>query len=180
MTSGQLVADGYINKQHRNEPAKEYDEQFSENQSRLMRLKRISLWRAVISPLSLLYPFPLNPTPTIHYGPELPDFSVWIIHFPTSSGVEEWANVWAQPSVQAKQAMRSNQMNEWCERTSERTSEWPSTLVTICGSSVYTVPSSPPFPIPPTFVPKLNFRVWLLIQISLGIDGYPNQHQGQP
>ena len=58
-----------------------------------------------------------------------------IIHFPMSSGVSERTNEWAQRSVRAKRAMRSKRTSEQCERTSERTSEWPSTYVWVFGWS---------------------------------------------
>ena len=38
------------------------------------------------------------------------------------------ASEWAQRSARAKRPVRSKRMSERCERTSERTSEWPSTL----------------------------------------------------
>ena len=40
----------------------------------------------------------------------------------------EWAIEWAQWSARVRQAVRSKRMTEWCERTSERTSKWSSTL----------------------------------------------------
>ena len=57
-----------------------------------------------------------------------------IIHFPTSEGVSkvsERANEWAQRRARAKRAVRSKQTSERCERMSKRTSEWPSTYVSI-------------------------------------------------
>ena len=51
-----------------------------------------------------------------------------INHFPPSEGVSEVSkrvNEWARRRAWAKRAMRSKRM---CERTSETTSEWPSTL----------------------------------------------------
>ena len=59
-----------------------------------------------------------------------------IIHCPTSEGVSEVserANKWAQRRARAKRAVRSKWTSERCERTSERTSEWPSTTVCIFG-----------------------------------------------
>ena len=38
------------------------------------------------------------------------------------------ASEWAQRSARAKRPVHTKQMSDWCERTSERTSEWPSTL----------------------------------------------------
>ena len=38
------------------------------------------------------------------------------------------ASEWAQRSARAKRPVRSKRMSERCERTSERTSEWPKTL----------------------------------------------------
>ena len=61
-----------------------------------------------------------------------------LITFPTSEGVSEvseQANEWAQRSVQAKQAVRSKQTSERCERMSKRTSEWPSTYIWVLGGS---------------------------------------------
>ena len=61
-------------------------------------------------------------------------FETSIIHFPTSEGVSEVserANEWAQWRARAKQAVRSKRTSERCERTSEETSEWPSTYVSI-------------------------------------------------
>ena len=61
-----------------------------------------------------------------------------IIHFPTSEGVSkvsERANEWAQRSARAKRVGRSKQTNERYERTSERTSEWPSTYIWVLGWS---------------------------------------------
>ena len=51
------------------------------------------------------------------------------------SKVSEWAKQWAQRSTWVKWAVRSKRMSERCERTSERTSEWPSTSVFILGYS---------------------------------------------
>ena len=51
-----------------------------------------------------------------------------IIHFPTSLRVSERANEWAQQSARTNRAVWSKRMSEWCEWTSERRSEWPSTL----------------------------------------------------
>ena len=42
--------------------------------------------------------------------------------------MSERANEWAQRSAQANRAVRRERMSEQCERTSERGSEWPSTL----------------------------------------------------
>jgi len=59
-----------------------------------------------------------------------------IIHCPTSEGVSEVserANEWAQRRARAKRAVRSKQTSERCERTSKRTSEWPSTSICILG-----------------------------------------------
>ena len=42
---------------------------------------------------------------------------------------------WAQRSAWAKRAVRSKRTSERCERTSERTSKWPSTYVPILGFS---------------------------------------------
>ena len=59
-------------------------------------------------------------------------------HFPTSKGVSEVskrANEWVQQIAWAKQAGQSKQTSERYERTSERTSEWPSTSVCIFGYS---------------------------------------------
>ena len=42
--------------------------------------------------------------------------------------MSERASECAQRSARAKRAVRSKRMSERCERTSERTSEWPSTL----------------------------------------------------
>ena len=50
-----------------------------------------------------------------------------------SGQASERANEWAQWSVRAKQAGWSRRMSEWCERTTKRTSEWPSTYVWILG-----------------------------------------------
>ena len=61
-----------------------------------------------------------------------------IIHFPTSEGVNEVServNDWAKRRARAKRTVRSKQTSERCERTSERTSEWPSTTVCILGWS---------------------------------------------
>ena len=46
-----------------------------------------------------------------------------------SERVSKWLNVWAQRSARGKWAVRSKQMRERFERTSERTREWPSTYV---------------------------------------------------
>ena len=51
-----------------------------------------------------------------------------IIHFPTSSGVSEWAYEWAQRSVWAKRAV-------WNKQTSEWTKKWPSKYISIHGCS---------------------------------------------
>ena len=45
-----------------------------------------------------------------------------------SEWVSERANEWAQRSARTERAVRSKRMSERCERTSEQTSEWPSTL----------------------------------------------------
>ena len=70
-----------------------------------------------------------------HVLPMMTTHAIWNrrVHFTEknfrmSSGVSEQANEWAQWSTRAKQAVRSKQMSERCERTSERTSEWPKTL----------------------------------------------------
>ena len=42
--------------------------------------------------------------------------------------LSERASDWAQWSPQAKWAVRSKQLSERCERTSEQRSEWPSTI----------------------------------------------------
>ena len=60
----------------------------------------------------------------LHYGTKPGHFETSIIHFPTSEGVSERRE-------RAKRAVWSKQTSERCERTSERTSEWPSTYVSI-------------------------------------------------
>ena len=45
-----------------------------------------------------------------------------------SERVSERANEWAQRSTRANRAVRSKWMSERCKRTSERRTEWPSTL----------------------------------------------------
>ena len=50
--------------------------------------------------------------------------------FPQAREWAKWAvraNEWAQRRARAKRAVRSKWTSEQCERTSERTSEWPST-----------------------------------------------------
>ena len=67
-----------------------------------------------------------------HYGTKLGHFQTLRIHFSTSEGVSEVserANEWTQWRAWAKRAVRSKQTSEWCKRTSERTSEWPSTYI---------------------------------------------------
>ena len=120
MTSGQLVADGYINKQHRNEPAKEYDEQFSENQSRLMRLKRISLWRAVISPPLPSLPYSTHP---YAYNP-LWSRTAWFFGMNHSLSHELWSGRVSErmsAAERASKASNAEQSNEWVVWTNERT-----------------------------------------------------------
>ena len=56
-----------------------------------------------------------------------------IIHCPTTKGVSEVIAV--EGASEAKRAVRSKQTSERCERTSERTGEWPSSLVCIFGCS---------------------------------------------
>ena len=75
---------------------------------------------------------------TVHRGANSDHFETPIIHFPRSeevSEVRERANEWAQRSARAKRGVQSKQTSERCERTSERTSEWPSTYVPILGCS---------------------------------------------
>ena len=70
----------------------------------------------------------------MHYGTKPGHFETLKIHFPTSEGVSEVserANEWAKRRARAKQAVRSKQMSERCERMKERTSEWPSAYVSI-------------------------------------------------
>ena len=69
-----------------------------------------------------------------HYGTKPGQFKTSKIHFPTSEGVSEVserANEWAQQRARAKRAVRSKRTSERCEGTSERTSEWPSSYVSI-------------------------------------------------
>ena len=47
----------------------------------------------------------------------------------------ERANEWAQRRARAKRAVRSKQTSERCERTSERTNEWPSTHIWVLRGS---------------------------------------------
>ena len=64
--------------------------------------------------------------------------SYLINHCPTSEGVSEMSermSEQAQRSVRAKRVVRSEQMSERCVRTSERRSKWPTTYVSIHGSS---------------------------------------------
>ena len=70
----------------------------------------------------------------VNCGTKPGHFETSIIHFPTSEGlseVSERANEWAQRRARAKQAVRSKGTSEWCEWTSKRTSEWPSTYFSI-------------------------------------------------
>ena len=56
------------------------------------------------------------------------------IHFPMSEGVSKVSkrvNKWAQRRARAKWAVWSKWTSERCERTSKRTSEWPSNYVSI-------------------------------------------------
>ena len=55
-----------------------------------------------------------------------------IIHLPISSGVNEWASEWMSAVECASEATSAEQVDQWarCEWTSERSSEWPSTVVT--------------------------------------------------
>ena len=63
----------------------------------------------------------------MHYGTKPGYFDTSKIHFLTSKGVKEVSKV----SKRAKRAVRSKRTSEQCERMSERTSEWPSTYVSI-------------------------------------------------
>ena len=54
------------------------------------------------------------------------------MHFYTTLVVSERTSERVrQRSTRAKQAVRSKQMSEWCEQMIKRTSEWPSSYVTI-------------------------------------------------
>ena len=70
-------------------------------------------------------------TSWMHYGPKWYENDAFISKtslFLMSSGVSERASDWAQWSARAKWAVRSKQLSEQCERTSEQRSEWPSTI----------------------------------------------------
>ena len=56
-----------------------------------------------------------------------------IIQFPTSEGVSE-VSEHSRGRKQSEQG-RASSTSEWCERTNERMSEWPSTAVWILGYS---------------------------------------------
>ena len=78
----------------------------------------------------------------VHYGPKYEKVhrkdSHLIIHFFMSEGVSKVrgrANEWAQRSARGKRVVRSKRTSEWCERTSERTSEWPNTYIWVFGCS---------------------------------------------
>ena len=77
-----------------------------------------------------------NSHPTIHSPTSLlvNEVSEWISEW-VSEQANEWvserANEWAQWRAWAKRTVWSKQMSERCEKTSKRTSEWPSTLVCI-------------------------------------------------
>ena len=49
--------------------------------------------------------------------------------------MSERINELAPQNTQAKQAVQSKRMSEWCERTSEWTSEWPNNYVPLLGCS---------------------------------------------
>ena len=71
-------------------------------------------------------------------GANFGHFGTSIILFPTSEGVSkmsERVKEWAQRRARAKRAVRSKRASERCERTSERTSEWPNTYVPNLGCS---------------------------------------------
>ena len=74
-----------------------------------------------------------------YYGPEqkkkTSKNSHLMIHFPTYSG----ANEWAQWSAQAKQALRSKQMCEGCKQMSKRIIEWPKSIGPILKSKFLVV-----------------------------------------
>ena len=102
-------------------------------------------------PCRLSLPLPPNPSlpPPSHYGPERKKKhstnSRLMIHFLTSSGLSERASQRVRAAEQSVRAARSKQINERCERTSERTSEWPSTSVFLVTLEL-SVPLLPPFP----------------------------------
>ena len=80
-----------------------------------------------------------------------------IIHFPMNSGVSERVNKWAQ-RCKAKRAVWNKQISERCERTSEQTSEWPSTYIPILGC------------LEPLWT-RTNFRAWRLERVGWCLEG---------
>ena len=96
--------------------------------------QRIPLWSNITCTLSLSCPahFVTGKTCTMGQNREKHLINSHLINYcPTSegvSGVSERAHEWAQRRALAKRAVRS-------KRTSERTSEWPSTSVRILGCS---------------------------------------------
>ena len=70
----------------------------------------------------------------VHYGSKQPNAETSnhsLSHEPGSEWASERKNEWVQQSARANWAGRNKRMSERCERTSERTSEWPRTHVPI-------------------------------------------------